>query len=118
MAGPLEATPWRPWVQLAAFSLVLFLITAATYSSLGVVLPMMVKDEGWNWTEAGLGFTLLGVFTGASSMIPAWLIRRSASPSPWSPAGRRWWRASSASGPPTASGSTGWAPASAASATR
>lgn len=67
---------WRPWLQLAAFSLVLFLITAATYSSLGVVLPMMVKDQNWNWTEAGLGFTLLGALTGASSMIPAWLIRR------------------------------------------
>lgn len=68
--------PWRPWLQLAALSLVLFLITAATYSSLGVVLPMMVKDLGWTWTEAGLGFTLLGAFTGGSSMIPAWLIRR------------------------------------------
>jgi len=67
---------WRPWVQLAALSLVLFLITAATYSSLGVVLPMMVKDQHWTWTEAGLGFTLLGAFTGGSSMIPAWLIRR------------------------------------------
>ncbi len=67
---------WRPWLQLAAFSLVLFLITAATYSSLGVVLPMMVKDQHWNWTEAGLGFTLLGALTGASSMLPAWLIRR------------------------------------------
>ncbi len=67
---------WRPWLLLAAFSLVLFLITAATYSSLGVVLPLMVKDEGWNWTQAGLGFTLLGAFTGGSSMVPAWLIRR------------------------------------------
>ena len=67
---------WRPWLQLAAFSLVLFLITAATYSSLGVVLPMMVKDQHWSWTEAGLGFTLLGALTGASSMLPAWLIRR------------------------------------------
>ncbi len=67
---------WRPWLQLAAFSLVLFLITAATYSSLGVVLPQMVKEEGWTWTEAGLGFTLLGALTGASSMIPAWMIRR------------------------------------------
>jgi MFS family permease len=67
---------WRPWLQLAAFSLVLFLITAATYSSLGVVLPMMVKDQHWNWTEAGLGFTLLGALTGASSMLPAWMIRK------------------------------------------
>lgn len=72
----MASAQWRPWLQLAAFSLVLFLITSATYSSLGVVLPLMVKDEGWTFTEAGLGFTLLGALTGASSMVPAWLIRR------------------------------------------
>ncbi len=72
----MASAEWRPWLQLAAFSLVLFLITSATYSSLGVVLPMMVKEQNWNWTEAGLGFTLLGALTGASSMVPAWLIRR------------------------------------------
>ena len=33
---------WRPWVLVAAFSLVLFLITAGTYNALGVVLPAMV----------------------------------------------------------------------------
>jgi MFS family permease len=67
---------WRPWLLVAAFSLVLFLITASTYSSLGVVLPNMVKEEHWNWTEAGLGFTLLGAATGASSFVPAFLIRK------------------------------------------
>lgn len=72
----MTSAQWRPWLQLAALSFVLFLITAATYSSLGVVLPMMVKDQKWSWTEAGLGFTLLGALTGASSMLPAWLIRR------------------------------------------
>ena len=36
---------WRPWLLVAAFSLVFFLITASTYSSLGVVLPAMVRDE-------------------------------------------------------------------------
>jgi len=66
---------WRPWSMVAAFSLVLFLITASTYSSLGVVLPNMVREEHWSWTEAGLGFTLLGSATGASSFIPAFLIR-------------------------------------------
>jgi MFS family permease len=67
---------WRPWLLVAAFSLVLFLITASTYSALGVVLPNMVAEERWNWTEAGLGFTLLGVATGGSSFMPAFLIRR------------------------------------------
>lgn len=72
----MASAQWRPWLQLAALSLVLFLITAATYSSLGVVLPMMVQDQKWSWTEAGLGFTLLGALTGGSSMLPAWMIRR------------------------------------------
>jgi MFS family permease len=67
---------WRPWLLVAAFSAVLFLITAATYNALGVVLPAMVKEEGWNWTEAGFGFTLLGAATGLSSFIPSMLIRR------------------------------------------
>lgn len=69
-------TEWRPWVLVAAFSAVLFLITAATYNALGVILPNMVKEEGWSWTEAGFGFTLLGAFTGGSSFIPPMLIRR------------------------------------------
>jgi MFS family permease len=67
---------WRPWVLVAAFSLVLFLITAATYNALGVVLPAMVKEQGWSWTEAGFGFTLLGAATGGSSFLPPILIRR------------------------------------------
>lgn len=36
----------------------------------------MVKDQGWSWTEAGLGFTILGACCGASSLFPAYLIRR------------------------------------------
>jgi MFS family permease len=67
---------WRSWSALAAFSILLFLITASTFSSLGVVLPAMVKDEHWSWTEAGLGFTLLGALCGASAFVPAYLIRR------------------------------------------
>jgi MFS family permease len=67
---------WRPWLLVAAFSLVLFLITAGTYNALGVVLPRMVQEEGWSWTEAGFGFTLLGAATGASSFLPQMLIRR------------------------------------------
>lgn len=73
---PRAATLWRPWLLVAAFSLLLFLITAATYSSLGVVIPAMVPELGWSWEHAFLGFTILGVFTGLSSWLPAMLIRR------------------------------------------
>jgi len=66
----------RALAVLLALSVLLFLVTAATYSSLGVVLPNMVKEMGWNWAQAGLGFTLLGVACGASSWLPRVLIRR------------------------------------------
>jgi MFS family permease len=61
---------------LAAFSLLLFLITASTYGSLGVVLPVMIGELNWSFEKAFLGFSVLGVFTGASSWLPAILIRR------------------------------------------
>ena len=41
-----------------------------------VVLPAMVQELHWNWGEAGTGFSLLGVFCGITSTIPAMLIRR------------------------------------------
>lgn len=66
----------RPWLLVAAFSLLLFLITAATYSSLGVVIPAMVGELHWSWEHAFAGFSILGVFTGLSSWLPALLIRR------------------------------------------
>ncbi len=67
---------FRPWLLLAAFSLLLFLITASTYGSLGVVLPAMIGELNWSFEKAFLGFSVLGVFTGASSWLPAILIRR------------------------------------------
>jgi MFS family permease len=72
----MDIARWRPWIAHGALSLILFLITAATYSSLGVVLPAMVRDLGWSWGQAGLGFTLMGAATGLSSWFPASLIRR------------------------------------------
>lgn len=66
----------RALTVLLALSVLLFFVTAATYSSLGVVLPDMVKEMGWNWSQAGLGFTLLGVACGASSWLPRILIRK------------------------------------------
>jgi MFS family permease len=70
------ASRFRPWSLVAAFSLLLFLITASTYGSLGVVLPAMIGDLNWSFERAFLGFSVLGVFTGASSWLPAILIRR------------------------------------------
>ena len=64
--GRLASVPARAWLQLVTFSLVFFLTTAATFSSLGVVLPAMVAELHWSWGQAGLGFTLLGGFTGGS----------------------------------------------------
>jgi MFS family permease len=57
-------------------SLVSFLINASTFNSLGVVLPAMLRDLKWNWTEAQAGFTILGAACGASALLPAILIRR------------------------------------------
>ena len=67
---------WRPWLLLGVFSLLLFLITGATFSSLGVVLPTMVADQKWSWAQAGLGFTLLGACCGGSAWFPPMVIRR------------------------------------------
>jgi MFS transporter, OFA family, oxalate/formate antiporter len=64
------------WPTLALMSALYFIITAATFGSLGMVLPAMVKDLGWSWTGAGFGFTLLGFFCGITSAVPASLIRR------------------------------------------
>lgn len=72
----MSKTQWRPWVLLGAFSLLLFLITASTFSSLGVVLPSMIREQKWSFASAFLGFSLLGAFCGGSSWLPAILIRR------------------------------------------
>lgn len=66
----------RPWVLLGVFSLLLFLISGATFSSLGVVLPAMVADQQWSWAQAGLGFTLLGACCGGSAWFPPIIIRK------------------------------------------
>jgi len=67
---------FRAWTTLALTSALFFIITAATFSSLGLALPAMVAEMGWNWTSAGFGFTLLGFFCGITSAVPASLIRR------------------------------------------
>lgn len=67
---------WRSWAVLVAFSVLHAMITVSIYTALGIVLPLMVKDQGWSWTEAGFGFTVVGICIGGSSYLPAFLIRR------------------------------------------
>jgi len=71
-----RGTGFRAWATLVLTSALFFIITAATFSSLGLALPAMVAEMGWSWTSAGFGFTLLGFFCGITSAVPASLIRR------------------------------------------
>jgi cyanate permease len=63
------------WLTFSALSLLFFVVTAGAFSSLGVVLPAMVSEMHWSWTEAGVGYTVLGVACGLASFMPAVLIR-------------------------------------------
>jgi cyanate permease len=65
-----------PRLTFVSLSLLFFLVSAGAFSSLGVVLPAMVAELKWNWTQAGMGYTLLGVACGLASFLPAILIRR------------------------------------------
>ena len=71
----LQGSP-RAKLALTALSLLFFVITAATFTSLGVILPAMVTELKWSWTDAGLGFTLLSVACGLASYAPTVAIRR------------------------------------------
>ncbi len=75
---PAEIAPHglRPYLALAGLSLLFFLITAGTFTSLGVVLPDMVAQLHWSWSEAGLGYTLLALSCGLASYAPTVLVRR------------------------------------------
>lgn len=64
------------WLVLSAFSFMFFLVTAATFTSLGVALPYMIQDLGWDWGVAGVGFSILGIACGLSGYVPAYLIRQ------------------------------------------
>jgi MFS family permease len=66
----------RAWATLGLMSALYFIITAATFGSLGLALPAMVNELGWSWTGAGFGFSLLGFFCGITSAVPAGLVRR------------------------------------------
>ena len=66
----------RPWLAFAALSFLYFLVSAGTFNALGVVLPAMVGELHWSWKEAGLGYALLGVACGLTSLAAAGSIRR------------------------------------------
>ncbi len=66
----------RSYLALGALSLLFFVITAGSFTSLGVVLPDMVNALHWDWSQAGLGYTVLGVACGLASLAPALVIRR------------------------------------------
>ncbi|HWF00141.1 MAG TPA: MFS transporter [Caulobacteraceae bacterium] len=72
----MSARPIQAWLSFASLSFIFFVVSAGAFSSLGVVLPKMVAELGWNWKEAGFGYTLLGLACGFASVIPAMLIRR------------------------------------------
>ncbi|EFB71756.1 transporter, major facilitator family protein [Providencia rustigianii DSM 4541] len=69
-------SPLYQWSILILLGMVYFLATATTFTSLGVVLPGMINELKWNWTEAGFGFTLLGLTCGLASFLPSVLIRK------------------------------------------
>ena len=63
-------------MTLLLVSALFFIITAATFSSLGVALPAMMAELHWSYADAGFGFSLLAVVCGLNATVPAALIRR------------------------------------------
>ncbi|MCY4362674.1 MAG: MFS transporter [Gammaproteobacteria bacterium] len=70
------ATAYKRWWMFALASAFFFFITASTFSSLGVVLPYMIEEFSWTWSQAGTGFSLLALLVGLAGTLPAWTIRR------------------------------------------
>ena len=62
--------------MFALASAFFFFITASTFSSLGVVLPYMIEEFSWSWSQAGTGFSLLALLVGLAGTLPALTIRR------------------------------------------
>ena len=73
LAAPTSSV--RAYATLGALSALFFLAVAGTFSSLGVVLPAMISELGWSWTEAGFGFSILAIVCGLASYAPALVIR-------------------------------------------
>ncbi|MSQ92292.1 MAG: MFS transporter [Gammaproteobacteria bacterium] len=71
-----DDAPAVRWALFAVISAIFFLISAGTFSSLGVVLPFMIHELSWTWSQAGTGFSLLALTVGLASTVPAWILRR------------------------------------------
>lgn len=67
---------WQSWMKFILVSLIFFVITAATFTSLGVALPAMIEELEWSWSDAGLGFSVLAFMVGIASRIPSWTLRK------------------------------------------
>jgi len=63
------------WALFAVISAIYFMISGATFSSLGIVLPFMIKQLSWTWSQAGAGFSLFALTVGLASTVPAWILR-------------------------------------------
>jgi OFA family oxalate/formate antiporter-like MFS transporter len=74
--APTAASGATRWLLFAVISAIYFTISAATFSSLGIVLPYMISELTWSWSQAGTGFSLLALLVGLASALPAWTIRR------------------------------------------
>lgn len=70
------SAPAARWALFAVISAIFFLITGATFNSLGVVLPFMIRELSWTWSQAGAGFSLFALAVGLASTVPAWILRR------------------------------------------
>lgn len=62
--------------MLLAAGILYLIMMGSTFSSLGVVLPHMMKSLGMDFSQAGLGFTLLALAAGLSSILPGMAIKR------------------------------------------
>ena len=65
----------RKWLVMAAAALFFCFATAATFTSLGVVLFTMVTELHWSNAAAGVSFSLLGLTCGLSSPLPAIMMK-------------------------------------------
>ena len=65
----------RKWMVATAAALFFCFATAATFTSLGVVLFTMVTELHWSQAAAGVSFSLLGLTCGLSSPLPAIMMK-------------------------------------------